>query len=235
MSKKAFCSHQQKINEFQGCVSLVPIFNHLAPEQLEEIMQVVQSVNLQKGEHMYHAGDESKALYIVHQGQVKIYRLSDTGKEQVVRLLNPGDFTGELALFQQTVHEAYAEAMIKTQVCMIQREDLQRLLLKYPTISLKILTEFAMRLDHSEKQTTSVATESVETRIALFIAELFDQNEPDNPTIKLPMSKRDLASFLGTTPETLSRRLTEFEREGIIEQKGQRQITIHDVDQLLLL
>lgn len=234
MSKGKSCSHQQTINEFQGCVSLVPIFNHLEPEQLDEIMQVVQSINLQKGDHMYYAGDESKALYIVHQGQVKIYRLSETGKEQVVRLLNPGDFTGELALFQQTVHEAYAEAMTKTQICMIQREDLQRLLLKYPTISLKVLTEFATRLDHSEKQTTSVATESVETRIALFIAELFDQNEPGNTTVRLPMSKRDLASFLGTTPETLSRRLTEFQRAGLIEQEGQRKIIVHDIDRLLL-
>src|SRR5690625_5098453 len=235
MTEKACPHHHGGAGTHQGCVSLVPIFNHLEADQMSEIMQVVQGVTFKKGEIMYHAGDPSDSLYIVNKGQIKIYRLSESGKEQLVRILNPGDFTGELALFQQSVHEAYAEAMVNSQICMIKRDDLQSLLLKYPTISLKILTEFSNRLETSERQTTRFATEKVETRIALFLAELMDGKGTEGSAVTLPMSKKDLASYLGTTPETLSRRLTDFESEGLIKQKGQRKITIIDLDGLLLV
>lgn len=162
---------------------------------------------------------------------MKIYRLSDLGREQLVRLLYPGDFTGELALFKATVLENFAETVEDSQICIIKRDDLQRLLVKYPTISLKVLNEFANRLATSEKQTASFVSEKVETRIALYLMEQLEKI--GNNVIELPMSKKDLASFLGTTPETLSRRLTEFETNGMIEQNGQRQIKI--IDEALLL
>lgn len=232
MEKKHTCSHHDQ----EACVSIVPIFNHLAQEQMDEVMRVVQSVSLKKGEILYHAEDESDALYIVHQGQIKIYRLTEEGKEQLIRILLPGDFTGELALFQDSVHEAYAEAMVDTEICMIQRQNLHQLLLKYPTISLEILNEFANRLETAEKQTTRFATEKVETRIALFLAECLDrQGDVMTHEFELPMSKKDLASYLGTTPETLSRRFSQFEEKGYIKQKGQRKIEILDLDGLLLV
>lgn len=64
-------------------------------------------------------------MYIVHEGQVKIYHLSDSGKEQLIRVLSPDDFTGELALFQESEHEYFAEAVVDSNICMIQRNDLQ--------------------------------------------------------------------------------------------------------------
>lgn len=224
-----FCSIHGDAN--RSCVSSVPIFNHLEVEQLQDVMQVVKSVTYKRGEILFHAGDESDSLYIVNQGHVKIYRLSDLGREQLVRLLYPGDFTGELALFKATVLENFAEAVEDSQICVIKRDDLQQLLLKYPSISIKVLNEFANRLANSEKQSASFVSEKVETRIALFLQE--QSKKQATNTIKLPMSKKDLASYLGTTPETLSRRLSEFEASGAIVQNGQRKITIKDDAQLM--
>lgn len=228
MNHEHACSHTDEY-----CVSQVPIFNHLEREQMSEIMKTVQSHSYKKGEIVYSAGDESSSLYIVSTGKMKIYRLSETGKEQLLRILNPGEFTGELALFKETTHEAYAEAMVDTKVCMIQRSDLQQFLLKYPSISLKILAEFSNRLETTEKQTTRFATEKVETRIALFLAECVEEN--NQLQFVLPMSKKDLASYLGTTPETISRKLTELEEHGLISQKAQRKIEVLDLDSLLLV
>ncbi|MDQ0155491.1 Crp/Fnr family transcriptional regulator [Robertmurraya andreesenii] len=222
------CGHHEA-----ACVALVPIFNHLEDEQLQEVMKVVQSVSYKKGEIIYRSGDDSSSLYIVNEGKIKIYRLSETGKELLLRILEPGDFTGELALFKETTHEAYAEAIGNTKVCMISRIELQQLLLKYPSISLKILSEFSNRLEVSEKQTTSFATEKVETRIALFLAECADQEQ--KLEFDLPMSKKDLASYLGTTPETISRKLAELEERKIIIQKKQKKIEVLDLDRLLLI
>lgn len=218
------CSH----NNY--CISIVPIFNHLEPEQMKEIMKSVQSITFKKGEMIYRAGEESNSLYIVHRGQIKIFRLSETGKEIVIRILNPGDFTGEYALFNQSNHENYAEAIKVTDVCIIHRTELQQFLMAYPTISLKILSEFANRLEKTEQQTTRVATEKVETRIAMFLAECADGEDSE---FTLPMSKKDIASYLGTTPETLSRKLAEFEEKQYILQKSNKKIQIINLEGLL--
>jgi CRP-like cAMP-binding protein len=222
------------VHSGKSCISLVPIFNHLEEEQMNEIMGVMQSISFKKGEIIYHAGDQSDSLYIVNKGKVRIYRLSETGKEQLVRILNPGEFTGELALFNESLHESFAEAMVDTQICMIKRSDLQEYLLKYPSISLKVLEEFSHRLGQSEIQTTRFATETVETRLALFLVECLD-SESLSKEIKLPMSKKDLASFLGTTPETISRKLANLEDAGYIKQKAGKKIEILDLDGLLLI
>ena len=151
-----------------------------------------------------------------------------------MRILNPGDFTGELALFRESIHEAYAEAMSNTDVCMISKNDLQEFLLKYPTISLKFLSELSNRLETLEKQTTRFTTEKVDARLALFLAACMDDGE-GSMEIELPMNRKDLASYLGTTPETVSRKLADFENEGYIKQKASRKIEILDLDGLLLV
>ena len=234
MSKDAIHS-KNAIPSHTACVSLVPIFNHLEKEQLDEIMVTTQSVLYKKQELIYRAGDESTSLYIIHKGKVRIYRLSESGKEQLVRILNPGDFTGEMALFSESTHETYAEAMVDTKICRIDRSDLQNFLMKYPTISLKILAEFSNRLESSEKQTSRFATEKVETRIALFLVEMLNEELPKTTEVTLPMSKKDLASYLGTTPETISRKFNELEDKGLINQLTHKQIKIMDIDGLLLV
>lgn len=214
------------------CISLVPIFNHLQPEEMREIATTTKSARYERNEQIYGAGEHSAHLFIVHRGRVKIYRLSESGKEQVIRILEPGDFTGELALFSETIHDCYAVAMEKTELCTIQRSDLQDLLMKYPAISYKIIEEFSRRLEQTEKQVSSLTSEDTEERIATYLIELAKVSSEDNHRITLPMTKKDLASYLGTTPETLSRKLAEFEGRGLIEQNGQRGITVWNIEAL---
>src|SRR3546814_5531039 len=93
------------------CVSRVPIFNHLPHEDLAHIADKASMQVFERGQFVHRAGDASDKLFIVHRGEVKVYRLSDQGKEQLVRILNPGDFAGEMALFSATNQESYAEVM----------------------------------------------------------------------------------------------------------------------------
>ncbi|MBU5593766.1 Crp/Fnr family transcriptional regulator [Amphibacillus sp. MSJ-3] len=225
--------HGANCHPMQACVQLVPIFNHLESEQIKEVMNVVHSTSYQVGEHLFHAGDRSDALYVVHTGKVRVYRLSETGREQLVRLLLPGDFTGELALFREGEHESYAEVIESAQICRISRLDLQPLLERYPMISIHILNELATRLEKAEQQTTRFATEKVQVRLAHFLAELMPSIE-SKAEVNLPMSRKDLATYLGTTPETISRTLSSFEKEGYLTQKGHKKIIIHDIDKLLI-
>lgn len=214
------------------CVSLVPIFNHLETEEMDDIAKQTQSRTFQKGEYLYQPGETSDSLYIIHTGLVRIFHLTESGKEQLVRFLFPGDFTGEMAIFNSSIHESFAEAAKETTVCILTRSNMQDILSKYPAIPLKIMEEFSNRLEKSEKQTTLVATEKVETRLAIFLAELI---EKESNEITLPMSKKDLASYLGTTPETVSRKLGSLEDRGLIKQITNKKILITDLDGLLFV
>ncbi len=219
------CNHHSNSQGMQHlCVSLVPIFNHLKPEEMQEIVKTTTHAQYNRNETIYGMGDSSAHLFIVHRGRVKIYRLSESGKEQLIRILEPGDFMGETALFTESVTDHYAMAMEKTELCIMRRSDLQSFLMKYPAISLKILEEFGRRLERTEKLISSLTSEDVEKRIAEYLVEL--TKESQYSTITLPMSKKDLASYLGTTPETVSRKLTEFQERGWIEQAGQRKIKV---------
>lgn len=214
------------------CVQLVPIFQELATEQLDTIESIVLHHHYQTGETIFSADDPLDQLMIVSAGQVKVYQLAANGREQLLYLLQSGDIDGEAALFENQRRTSFGEALVPTDICSIRREDFQELMQKYPSISINVLNVFGKRLTKLERQTTSTATESVEARLANYLTETAASLKTD--TFKLPLKKKDLATFLGTTPETISRKLTRFEQQGLITQKAGKTIQINDADQLLL-
>lgn len=217
---KCHCEHDQESN----CITLVPIFHNLSAEEMWEIAQITRQLEVNKGEQIYAMDDEVDSLFVIHTGRVKVYRLSDTGKEQVLRVLRAGDFLGELALFNGAPMGDYAEALEETSMCVIDGPPLKELMAKYPTIALKILQELSQRLERTEQLLEDISLHSVERRLAQTLLEL----SHDQDDIELEMSKRDLASQIGMTGETLSRKLTAFQDLGFIEQIGQRRIIIKD-------
>lgn len=215
------------------CISKVPIFNHLTDEEMRKILNKSRQMLFKKGEIIYHEGDPLKYLYIVHTGRVKIYQLFESGKEQLLRIIETGEFMGEHALFTEKVVDSYAEALEETEICAIHRHDMQEIMKEYPAIPLKILSEFSERLEETEHLVGQLSANDVETRTASYLVKLAEAKNTLN--IMLPMSKGDLASHLGTTQETISRRLSQFQTEGWIEQKGHRSIKILDLDALLII
>lgn len=224
------CSHQMGKKEKQLCISKVPIFNHLAHEEMVEILKLSRQMTFDKGELIYHEGDPLEYLYIVHIGRVKIYQLFESGKEQLLRILETGEFMGELALFTEKVLDSYAEAIEKTEICAIHKQDFQEIMQSHPMIPMKILSEFSSRLEETEYLVGQLSAKDVETRTASYLIKLSESQGSNR--IKLPMSKGDLASYLGTTQETISRRLSNFQTNGWIDQKGHRDIQLLDVDSL---
>lgn len=224
-------------NEQHGknCIKLVPIFNHLDSDTMDKIFEKVNHVKYKKGEYLYQSGDVSNHLYVVRSGLIRVSRIKSTGKEHLVRFLGPGDFTGEWSLFHPgKAHEDYAEVIKNSQICQLSQEDFQDLIMEYPEISLKIMTELTYRLDQSERQTTQISNEQVGTRLALFLADLVEEEGEDGGAeVVLSMSRKDIASYLGTTPETISRKFKQLEDEDFITQLKGSHILIHDVDELI--
>jgi CRP/FNR family transcriptional regulator, anaerobic regulatory protein len=233
------CNHtsDNKPDEYNLCVSCVPIFNHLSFEEMEKVVLFARPKHYLKGEMIFQPGDLTEQLLIIHTGRVKIYRVSELGKEQLLRILEPGDFIGELSLFTAETSANYAEAMAKTEICAIHKNDLQEMLVTHPEVSLKILEEFGKRLKEAEMTIERLSLQDAEKRVASYLIEQISNVahtvDGINPiTIVLPMSKKDLSSYIGTTQETLSRRLTTFQERGWIKQSGQRNIIIINMDEL---
>lgn len=107
---------------------------------------------------------------------------------------------------------------------------MQELMKSFPTIAIKILEQFSNRLDQTEKLVGELSAKDVEMRTATYLVELAEKK--DNFEIVLPMSKNELASYLGTTRETISRRLSTFQTKGWIEQKGHRNVSILNMQAL---
>lgn len=214
------------------CVQLVPIFKELADEQLDTIETIVQHHHFPAGSTIFSADDPLDSLMILANGQVKVYQLAANGREQLLYLLQTGDIDGEAALFENQRRTSFGEALVPTYICSIRRADFQALMQQYPSISINVLNVFGRRLTQLERQTTSTATESVEARLANYLTETAAALKTD--AFKLPLKKKDLATFLGTTPESISRKLALFERQGLITQKAGKIIQINDADQLLL-
>ncbi len=207
-----------------SCITLVPIFKSLTEAEMWEVARITRARTFQKGEQIYSMGDQADSLFVVHTGRVKIYRLSDTGREQVLRILGPGDFLGELALFSHSPMSDFGEALADTDMCVIAGAKLKELMEKYPVIAFKILEELSRRLERTERQLEEISLHSADRRLAQALLSLGAAADK----ITLEMTKRDLASQLGMSQETLSRKLTALQEAEIIEQRGQRVIIIKD-------
>lgn len=212
----------------------VPIFNHLEADSLALIHQKIHAVEFKKGDYLFRAEEPINTLYIIQSGAVRLFHLLESGKEQLIRILKPGDFIGEWSLFSQDrQYEDYAYALVDTKVCQLYADDFKEVLLNYPAVSLKILEEMSRRLQASEKMTSRVANESVGTRLVNYLLGQLPGQASDAHLINLELSRKELAAFLGTTPETISRKFKELETLNIIKSLSPRKIKIINFDGLL--
>jgi CRP/FNR family transcriptional regulator, anaerobic regulatory protein len=198
------------------CVSLVPLFNHLDIEDQRKINQLARHQLVEKGQQIFQPGDEN--LVIVARGNMKVYQLSANGKEQLLRVVEPGGYEGENQLFGAVNETIFGEALEKTEICFLNKNDFNNLLLNYPQLMLKLLEINAKKSLHLEQQAQFLSMEKVEERLATYLLNL--AKVEDNLQLTLPMKMKELATFLGTTPETLSRKFKLLESESLIKRKG---------------
>lgn len=211
------------------CMHKVPIFSNLNQEEMDRIAAIISDREYAKGETIYFSGEAKEQLYVINQGKAKVYIVSETGKEQIIRILYPGDFMGELSLFVNSPLNSNAEALEPTAVCVIDGQKLKGIIREVPDIALKIIEELSKRLKNAENMIESLGLHDVEQRVADILLNMSgDQDE-----IKLTISKKDLAAHMGMSQETLSRKLTSFQERGWIRQSGQRFIKIVDRPALL--
>lgn len=204
------------------CARLVPVFKNLDQESLAKISDITKCRHFEKGDTVF-SPYLKVGLIIISSGELKEYQLAESGKEQLLRLLGPGDFLGEYSLFGNDDPATFGEALTPLDVCIVRQDDFIKLLTSQPSIGIKLLEQYSKRLKATDNLVTNATTESVPKRLASYLRELSKESKSNN--VLLPMSMKDLATFLGTTPETLSRCVRRLEDEGILA-KEKRQFHI---------
>lgn len=213
-------------SQYHHCISTVPLFQSLSVEQVDLIQAQIIERQFSNGDLIHQEGDEANTLYLVQKGQIRIFRLATSGKEQHLRVLEPGDFVGVPALFTQRQYEYFVEATQETTVCCIQRETFKELLLNNPQIALELLSVLSDRLEDSEQQTTWITSESVQGRLANYLLE--EAGKQRTATLTLTSTKKNIASFLGMSPESFSRGLSKLTKAGLVKQPKANVIQILD-------
>ncbi|MFA6736540.1 MAG: Crp/Fnr family transcriptional regulator [Saccharofermentanales bacterium] len=221
---EAKCDHKYGL-----CVCKVPIFSELNYDKLLEINELIVHRDFSNGETICREGDPGKYLYIIETGMVKLYKIGKTGSELILRLLGEGQFFGELVLFKDDVLSSSAEAVGDCSICMIPKNDLEKLIKSSSDLSYSILAAVTSRLNKAETRLESLVLEDAMEKTLRLLLELSKENgtrTEEGILIDLPLSRAGLASLIGVSNETLSRKLTELQDAGTILIKGQKQIIL---------
>jgi len=207
------------------------LFEGLSEEEIEAVSRLIFEKKFGKGETIFFEGDEADGFYIVSSGQIKVFKMNPMGKEHILHIFGPGEPVGEVPVFSKQPFPANAEAIIKSSTLFFPRKDFVALIEKNPSIALNMLAVLSRRLRQFAVQIENLSLKEVPARLAGYL--LYIAKEQDNGNVvKLPVSKGQLASLLGTIPETLSRIFSRMSDEGLIQVEG-RLITILDRDGLM--
>ena len=213
-----------------ACVSRVPIFRDLSEADRRRIASRATTRLVPKGEVVQQQGG-LPALQIVHSGQIKQCLLGEDGSQRLLRILGPGDFMGEHSVLTGRPAPREATAMTPSQVCTLSRLDVQQWLEDQPRLALSLLEAVTARLEDTEARLLELVGTTVGQRLGEYLAAAADgvEGEP----FDLPLSKRDLAQLLGTTPETISRRLRAMSDDGLLRVGPGRRMVVMDIPGIL--
>lgn len=214
-------------------VASVPLFDGLPDDQLHEIKKIALSRHFKKGETIFSEGDPGNGFYVVAEGLVKIYKVSSEGKEQILHIFGMGEPFGEVPVFTGQPFPANAEAIARSRLLFFPRADFVDLITGNPSLSLSMLAVLSMRLRQFTVQIENLSLKEVPGRLASYLLYLADEQRKDD-SVRLDISKSQLASLLGTIPETLSRIFAKMTDMKLIAVSG-RKINLVDRSGLISL
>ncbi len=189
---------------------------------------------LKRGEHLFHGGQRMKGVVVLRSGSIKGYDLTQDGDEIVSGFFLPGDAIG-LDSLSSHAHSGFAEALEDSRYCEIPIRDFERMLEESARLNQVMLKLLSEEMAETRRLLLVVGRLDAKTRVAMFLLSLsrrLARRKQDPDRFRLTMDRRDIANYLGLTIETVSRTLTGFQREGIIEVRG-KLVNVLDRDQLV--
>jgi CRP/FNR family transcriptional regulator, anaerobic regulatory protein len=208
-----------RAREFSACAPLTA-------EEQKRLAAIMRTVDVEPHYAIFHEADSAEYVYNVTTGTVKVYKLLGDGRRQVTGFLFAGDFLG---LTHNDVYAYSAEALAPTTLCRFPRRKLEALLDEMPNLEQRLLAMASHELAAAQDQMVLLGRKSARERVVSFILMLSNSaarhGRPSDPVF-LPMSRSDIADYLGLTIETVSRTLTRLRKQGLIELLDEKQIRL---------
>jgi CRP/FNR family transcriptional regulator len=207
------------MNSSRTLIAASPLFSGLSEVQLQQLEKIGREVAVARNQTIFIEGDEGAGFYIVLSGKVKVFKASAEGKEQILHIYGPGQPIGEVPVFAGQHFPANAQAVEKSRLLFFPRQAFIDLITAHPSLALNMLAVLSMRLRQFTVQVENLSLKEVPGRLASYLVYLSEeQSSPGR--VHLPISKGQLASLLGTIPETLSRIFNKMSAQGYIDVQG---------------
>jgi len=204
-----------------GLLTKLPLFQKLDENALKMLDRILMVREFGRGENIFTEGSDAAGFYIIINGRVKVFKLSADGKEQILHIAASRELLGAVSAFAGDPYPAYADAMEKTRVFFFPRKEFLVLIQKEPSVVMNMMANLAMRLQHFTRMIEDLSLKEVPGRLAAYLLYLSKQSGGSD-NIEIDISKGQLASLLGTIPETLSRILRKMNEKGILNVSGRK-------------
>jgi len=208
----------------------VSIFSDLQEAAAVQILGRFQIRGFKKDGLIVSQDDPGDALFVLMEGRVKVVLYGENGREIILKLLNPGDFFGEMSILDGERRSANVLAMEQTTVCVLSRDDFIEHLRDNPDTAFNILGIMSRRLRHADQLIGNLTLLDVYARLAQVLIDLANEEKDERASghwIQKRPTHQDLANMIGTSRETVSRALGEFQRRGLLQIEGKSLILNH--------
>jgi CRP-like cAMP-binding protein len=199
----------------------VPAFETLEPDDLRRVAEVAVRRSFEPGQVMFREGDPSNTCYVVRSGLARAVRDHADGRSITLAEFGPGDFFGELAMFDDERRSATVEAIDQLEVVGIAGRDMRRLVREHGDIALGVVVGLGRRLRGANDRVARQSFQTVQSRVAGALAELVERSrggEAPGIDVLVTVTQAEIARLAGSSRESASRFLAVLERAGVIEQ-----------------
>lgn len=225
------------MNSLANCdnciVSKISIFDVLTAKEREMLYKNHSCASFRKGEIIYKEGEKPMGLISLSEGKAKIFKEGVGGRDQIIRMANPVSFIGYRALFAGDYYTSSAVALEDCVICIIDKDSLFSVLENNSKLAMNIIRFIARELGFSNMRTVTLTQKHIRGRLAESLLSLLDTygTEEDNITIKVYLSREDVANLSNMTTSNAIRTLSAFAAENVISISG-RKIKILDIKKL---
>ncbi len=211
-----------------------PMFADISGESLERLVEGCHLQKVPKGGYLFHEGEEANGFYVVHSGAVNVHRVTEDGREQVIRVFYPGESLGEVVIVGDRSYPASAKTVENSQVILVPTAFFRSRIKEDPDLALRILASMNMHLRYLVETVEDLKLKQAESRVVQWLLRQATSHGLDtapSAELTLPLPKHLLASQLGITSETLSRVFARLRGENLVTVEGKR-VVFKDLDGL---
>lgn len=201
-------------------LSQISLFDELPMEDLKMIDELSEMKPVKKGTLILSPDKPLEALFFLKQGQVRLYRINQNGKQFTVDILVDGNIFGETSTLTLTDDQIFAEAMTDSYLCILSKTDFEQFIERNPKIALKFIHILSTRLKEIYSMSEKIALGDVKNRILYLLMKLSEktgQRKKEWQTIDMKVTHQDIANMIGSTRETTSAIMSQLKKEGYIK------------------